>query len=165
MSQRKSISPGRKQLYLGGQILGGVGFLLFLSNFIIMPLSMGSGVFDGPPSMAGFAFRGVGGMLCIIIGSTLMTIARQGVAGAGLILDPEQAREDLKPWNQMAGGMADDTLQEVGLAKKAEDFLDSMANGTSAGTPPSEVVKIRCRSCQALNDEQAKFCDQCGAVL
>jgi len=27
------------------------------------------------------------------------------------------------------------------------------------------VVKVRCRNCQSLNDEVAKFCNQCGAVL
>lgn len=165
MSERKPISPGRKQLYLAGQVIGGIGFLLFLSNFVIMPLSMGSDFSSSPPSMTGVAMRGVGGMLCIIIGSVMASIAMRGMAGSGLILDPDRAREDLKPWNQMAGGMANDTLQEVGLAKKAENFLDAVTNREATTTPPVEAIKIRCRACRALNDEQAKFCDQCGAAL
>lgn len=28
-----------------------------------------------------------------------------------------------------------------------------------------EIVKVRCRSCQALNDEKAKFCNQCSAAM
>lgn len=29
----------------------------------------------------------------------------------------------------------------------------------------NEVIKIRCRNCQALNDESAKFCSQCGKEI
>jgi hypothetical protein len=29
----------------------------------------------------------------------------------------------------------------------------------------NEVIKIRCRSCQSLNDESAKFCNQCVAEI
>ena len=65
----------------------------------------------------------------------------------------------------MAGGMADDSLQEIGLARKAEKWLDSASNQSPTASVPAEVVKVRCRACKALNDEQAKFCDQCGAAL
>lgn len=166
MPSRNPISPGRKQLYLAGQVASVIGLLLFLSNFVIMPMTIGQGFPDNPGGMmAGFAFRGVGGFALLIAGGAMMGVARRGVAGSGLTLDPEQAREDLKPWNQMAGGMANDILQEVGLAQKAEKWLDSASNHNSTASEPQEIVKVRCRACKALNDEQAKFCDQCGAPL
>ncbi len=28
-----------------------------------------------------------------------------------------------------------------------------------------QVIKIRCRACDTLNDENAKFCDQCGQPI
>jgi hypothetical protein len=28
--------------------------------------------------------------------------------------------------------------------------------------PPQQIVKIKCASCGALNDEHARFCSQCG---
>ena len=28
-----------------------------------------------------------------------------------------------------------------------------------------EVVKVRCQSCKTLNDEDAKYCKKCGAIL
>ena len=71
------------------------------------------------------------------------------------MLDPERAREDLEPWSHMGGGMVQDALSEVNVVKKLEDRLDG-------GAPQ---VKVRCRACQALNDEAAKFCNQCGAAL
>jgi ribosomal protein L40E len=30
---------------------------------------------------------------------------------------------------------------------------------------PPPQIKVRCRRCQALNDEAAKFCNQCGAAI
>ncbi|MFO1020563.1 MAG: zinc ribbon domain-containing protein [Planctomycetales bacterium] len=166
MPSRNPISPERKNLYLAGQVASVIGLLLFLSNFVIMPMTIGQGFPSDPGGMmAGFAFRGVGGIVLLIAGGAMMNIARRGVAGSGLTLDPEQAREDLKPWNQMAGGMADDSLQEIGLARKAEKWLDSASNQSPTASVPAEVVKVRCRACKALNDEQAKFCDQCGAAL
>ena len=63
--------------------------------------------------MAGFGFRAVGGMVLIGLGQFVMNIGKVGAAGAGLILDPEKAREDMKPWSQMKGGVINDTLNEV----------------------------------------------------
>ena len=33
------------------------------------------------------------------------------------------------------------------------------------GGKSEEVVKVRCRKCKTLNDENAKFCDECGEAL
>jgi hypothetical protein len=69
-------------------------------------------------------------------------------------------RKDLEPWNRAAGGMTNDALDEIDLAKKLEKKLDE-----SDDPPPLPVVKVRCRACQTLNDETAKFCNQCGEAL
>jgi hypothetical protein len=31
--------------------------------------------------------------------------------------------------------------------------------------PPAEVVKVRCPACRALNEENARFCHQCGKPM
>jgi rRNA maturation endonuclease Nob1 len=54
----------------------------------------------------------------------------------------------------MGGGIMSDALDEVGVVKKFEQKIDA---------PPQ--IKVRCRGCQALNDETAKFCSQCGAGM
>lgn len=38
-----------------------------------------------------------------------------------------------------------------------------MPGAAPIGMPMAPAVKVRCRSCQALEDETAKFCSQCGA--
>lgn len=55
----------------------------------------------------------------------------------------------------MGGGVVQDALSEVEVVKKIEDRMDSS----------DPKIKVRCRNCQALNDESAKFCGQCGAAI
>jgi len=31
--------------------------------------------------------------------------------------------------------------------------------------PPQQVVKVKCASCSALNDEHARYCQQCGKPM
>ena len=73
-----------------------------------------------------------------------------------MILDPEQAREDLEPYSRMAGGMVRDVFEEADIDLGRRDR-----------SPPedAESIKVRCRKCRALNDEDARFCDQCGGPL
>jgi hypothetical protein len=44
-----------------------------------------------------------------------MNIGSRGLAGAGVVLDPQQARKDLEPWSRMAGGMAKDALEAADI--------------------------------------------------
>ena len=85
----------------------------------------------------------------------MRNIGAKGLAGSGVILDPEQAREDVEPWSRMGGGVLQDALSEVDVVNRIEDRLDS----------PEPEIKIRCPNCRALNDETAKFCNQCGAAI
>jgi hypothetical protein len=153
------ISPERKALYYTGMGCVGIGFLLFFSTFVTGCMNFGNFEnFDGQvrSSMA----RSLGGMALIVVGGVLMNLGRHGAAGSGVVLDPQKARKDLEPWNRAAGGMTSDALDEIGLVKKLEKKLDEPDE-----PPPVPVVKVRCRACQSLNDEAAKFCNQCGAAM
>lgn len=60
-----------------------------------------------------------------------MGIGRAGLAGSGVVLDPQRAREDLEPWSRMAGGMVKDTLDEAGISlggstRNEPDFADRL---------------------------------------
>lgn len=161
-NQKVVISEERKFMYYGGMAMTGIGLLLFLSNFIILPMSMGSmDPFQGDNFMAGFGFRAVGGMVLIALGQFVMNIGKVGAAGAGLILDPEKAREDMKPWSQMKGGVIKDTLNEV----DAVEALTQSLGQSGKAVAPKEVIKIKCRNCKALNDEDAVFCKSCGEKM
>ena len=149
---RRTLSPERKGLYavgLGLQGIGAMGFLVCLLGF----------AFGGMRSAQSFGREGspvqwwAGALLCmvaLVIGGMLRGIAARGVAGSGLVLDPERARTDLEPWARTGGGLLKDAVDEAGL-------------GRAIAAEPE--VKVRCRECRTLNDDEAKFCDNCGAPL
>ena len=133
----KEISNNRKILYYVGNGLTLIGVIMFLSVFFI--------VFTNPFSMFETSNNP---MANSFIGFILSTIGLRGKAGSGLILDPKQAREDLKPYSTQVGGILNDVLDEVDLKNNNK-----------------EIIKIRCKSCRETNDEDAKYCKKCGNVL
>lgn len=147
------ISNERKAIYYTGLGLIALGVILFFSSFFTA-FTPEPVFFDGPPS---FFKRAVIGMICIIVGSILTNIGAKGTAGSGLILDPEKAREDLKPFSSAAGGMINDVIEEI-------DVVNKLGNGEKQ-RETKEIIKIRCRQCSGLNDDDAKFCKECGKSL
>lgn len=183
---RAEISEGRQLLYYAGMGVTAIGLLLFFSTFLtafnngpsfddspfgsspgstIITTSPGSEAFfpeahrpvQGP--RAGFG-RAIFGFGMIFVGGIMMNLGRAGLRGSGVILDPQGARDDLKPWNQARGGMLDDTLGSSEFATRAVERI-----GNDNDDKPREVVRVRCPNCRTLNDEDAKFCDNCGAAL
>lgn len=147
------ISKERKSIYYVGLGLIVLGVILFLSSFITVAIDMNSS-FGGPPT---FFLRAVVGMICIIIGNVLVSIGAKGAAGSGLILDPEKAREDLQPFNTAKGKMINDVIENIDVVKNIK--------GERADREAKEIIKIKCRQCGALNDEDAKFCKSCGKTI
>jgi hypothetical protein len=160
MRDSKQISPQRKQLYYVGMAVSAVGLLLFLSVFVSGALNFGN--FDNFEARGrSMGLRAFGGMALIMVGGMLMKLGAKGLAGSGVVLDPEQARDDLKPWSKLSGGVMNDAISEIDVVQKLGRKLDD--DGPTETPPP--VVKLRCRQCQALNDETDKFCGQCGTAL
>jgi hypothetical protein len=136
--------------------LGVIGFLLFLSTFVTFIANFGNFEnFEGRARSGGF--RAFGGMILMMAGGFLTNLGVRGWAGSGLVLDPEKARSDVEPWSRMGGGIVQDALSEIDVVKKIGDHFQSPA--------PAPHVKVRCQKCQSLNDETAKFCNQCGSSL
>ncbi len=182
---RAEISEGRQLLYYAGMGLTAIGLLLFFSTFLtvfrsgpslgdspfggspestIITTSPGSEAFfpeahrpvRGPQTTFGRAFLGFG---MVFVGGILMNLGRAGLRGSGVILDPHGARDDLKPWSQAAGGMLDDALCSSHVVSRAVERIGDDDD------KPREIVRVRCPDCRTLNDEDAKFCDNCGAAL
>ena len=153
---RKTIPPERTLLFYGGTVLMGIGILLFFSTFFGDVFGRNDGFGPGPHFGPGPGFGsgpdmryGFAGMICIIVGGFLRTIGAQGLAGAGVVLDPQQSRQDLEPYSRMAGGMLKDALEEAEVSGVASP-------------PPEPVIMVRCQHCGKLNAEDAKFCQECG---
>lgn len=168
-------------MYYFGMGLTAIGLLMFLSVFVsafsdgpfssrrpssgISTLPGGEIPFEipgqGEPTSFrqrsdGMAKRAFGGFALMFVGGILMNLGRAGLRGSGVILDPHGARDDLKPWSQAAGGMLDDALSSSHVVGQALERSDDK---------PREIVRVRCPNCRTLNDEDAKFCDNCGAAL
>jgi hypothetical protein len=151
MEPQREISPGRQLAYYFGGAVAVLGILTFGSVFVTAAMHFGD--FTNFEDRARSSMtRALLGMALIVVGGVINSIGRGGAAGSGLILDPQQARKDLEPFNRAAGGMINDALDEV-------DAVQSIKN---LNKPAEQVVKVRCRSCGALNSENARFCDQCG---
>lgn len=140
-SKNYQVSEGRKTLYYLGMGLAVLGGILFISFFFT---SLSSDPWSGPSFGTPVA-----GFVMILVGTILMGIGRLGLAGSGVILDPEKAREDLEPFARQGGGMLSDALEEV-------EPLKSLGG---------EVIRVRCPHCKALNEEDARFCNQCGKAV
>jgi hypothetical protein len=160
------LSEGRKATYYVGMALTVVGFILFISffftvlKFIRMNTSPSSMLGNpdafgmmGKIAVAGW-LRALAGVIIIAVGAGLMRTGALGVAGSGLVLNPDKARDDLQPWAKMGGGLLGDAISESGILEK-----------NPAPPETGEVVRVRCPQCRALNDEKAKFCNQCGNQL
>jgi len=158
---RPDISPRRKVLYYGGGSVSIIGLILFLSVFIT-GISRFGDFTDFEARTRSEAMRGVLGMIMIAVGAVIATIGARGAAGSGVILDPQKARKDLEPWNRMAGGMANDALSEIEVVQKV---VQKLSDPPPPAQPPQPPIKLRCRNCQTLCNEQAKFCSRCGQPL
>jgi hypothetical protein len=145
------LSKERKITYYIGAGIMVLGVILFFSVFFSVFSLMNNpfGSSGIPPFQNAFI-----GMILIIIGSIVMNIGAKGAAGSGLLLDPDKARADLKPFNEAKGGMINDVISNI-------DIVDDIIKPHEE----KEVIKIKCRSCGSLNDEDAKFCKGCGQEL
>lgn len=144
------IPKERKELYYIGMGITILGVILFISVFFSVASMMNEPFGSSPPSFT----NAVIGIILIAVGSIIKNVGAKGAAGSGLILDPDKAREDLKPLNEAMGGMLNDVISNV-------DALDNIIKNPEE----KEVIKIRCRNCQGLNDEDAKYCKSCGQTL
>jgi hypothetical protein len=158
------ISEERKAWYKIGLVMQIAGVCLFTLPFItiigVMILSALHGGFEPKGIVFVPIAFGIGfiGFTLIAGGGVVRGVAARGKAGSGLTLDPEQARKDLEPWSRMGGGVVKDALDEVGvdIGQVGTQF---MRGGDSQ---PQKVVMIKCAHCGKLNEEDSKFCQECG---
>lgn len=145
----RHISVERKTAYYVGMGLMILGGILFASIFVTFAMHFGDFSNFESHAKSGM-FRAFAGMALIIVGGIIRGIGARGLAGSGVVLDPEKARRELGPYSRMAGGMVKDALEEANV---------------NLGGRPEKVVMIKCQSCGKLNDEDSKFCQECGKEI
>ena len=146
----RHISEERKFAYYLGMVIMIIGVLLFASTFVTAVKHFGD--FSNFESNAKSSmFRAISGMALLVIGGAIRGVGARGLAGSGVVLDPEKARDELEPYTRMAGGMVKDVLDEADI---------------KIGAGKSEkIIMIKCQACGKLNEEDSKFCQECGAKL
>jgi len=162
----EQISQERKSLYTVGLVMQIIGCCLFALPFITIVIFMISAVssddlprgFVAVPIAFGFGFAG---FVLIAGGGFVRVLAARGKAGSGLVLDPQQARKDVEPWSRMQGGVLKDTLDEAGvnLGQVARQL------GNAGNPAPQTLIMLKCTHCGKLNEEDSKFCQECGDAL
>lgn len=145
----RRISKERKTAFYVGTGLMIVGFLSFASTFVTFAMSFGDFTDIESKTRSGM-LRAFGGMGLMILGMFVRGIGARGLAGAGVVLDPDRARGELEPYSRMAGGMVKDALDEADI---------------DLGARSEKVVVIKCAACGKLNEDDSKFCQECGKPL
>jgi hypothetical protein len=126
-----------------------LGAILFASTFVTFIMNFGN--FNNFESNAKSGMlRGFGGIALLIVGGIIRGIGALGVAGSGVKLNPQQAKEELEPYSRMAGGMIKDILDESEI---------------NIGGKSEKIIMIKCQSCGKLNEEDSKFCQECGKKI
>ncbi len=126
-----------------------IGGLSFASVFITFARHFGD--FTNFESNARSSMlRAFGGMGLLVVGAIIRGIGARGLAGSGVVLDPDKAREDLAPYSRMAGGMVKDALDEAQI---------------DLSGAKEKVIMLKCQKCGKLNEQDSKFCQECGTKL
>ncbi len=144
----KEISETRQAAYYIGMAIMAIGLITFLSVFFNTPDTSNFGSFEQETKDMGS--RAIIGIILLGVGGMVRTIGARGLSGSGVILDPKKARHELEPYSRMAGGMAKDALDEADI---------------DLGGKSEQVVMVRCTKCRKLNEEDSKFCQECGEAI
>jgi hypothetical protein len=145
----REISEGRKTAFYLGTALQVLGGIMFASTFVIFAANFGNFSHFNETAQSSM-FLAFGGMALLVVGAIIRRVGARGLAGSGTVLDPDRARQELEPYSRMAGGMIHDVLDEA----------DVNLSGR-----PEKVIMVRCPSCGKLNEEDSKFCQECGKAL
>ena len=106
-------------------VLGVIGFLTFGSVFVSGAMHFGDFSNFQERSRSEMK-RGIVGMGLMIVGGILTGIGRAGLAGSGVVLDPERARRDVEPWSRMTGGVVKDALDEADINLRTTKGVESL---------------------------------------
>jgi len=111
-------------------------------------------------STVGFAFLAPG-MFMILPGLFLLSVANMGKMAR--FTYEEGGRAMSKVSNKAIDGYG----RVIGKSTEAMAKWVRSAGGINLDidTNKEQVIKVRCRACDTLNDENAKFCDECGQPI
>jgi hypothetical protein len=164
------VGGGRKAAFYVGGLMMVAGFLLAFASFLpAFSLFGAAGDFAGgalgaagrgrppePAAVTGFMgqvqsrvyttlLMAAGGAALIVAGAFVRRAGSHGLAGSGLVLDPQRARDEVKPWSEMHGGVLRDTLDaaDVDLGRRGAAPAGPRADGMPFDEKLRRLHKLR----------------------
>jgi len=151
---KKKMKLIRNVLFLIGIPLLIAGGILFSSVFANFPSIEFGNAFIGILLLAIGGFMTMGGVYLTIIihqrGITKYFIEEGGMAMGSA------DEEALDGYGRMIS---------KGTGAMAKGLKDAGGINISVDNKSEQKIMVKCRNCDALNDENAQFCDQCGSEL
>lgn len=161
-NNNRELKTWRKVLYIIGNVFLVLGVILFFTVFIDSGYDIyfeGNSLRYSSRFFYDSTFRAIFGFGLILLGTVMKELAKKGLAGAGLILDPERERRDAEPFSRSKGGKFADSYDEFRNESNFHEDLERVR------VSQKEKIMVRCPKCKTLNDEDASFCKSCGTKL
>ncbi len=126
--EQNQISENRRTIYYIGLTLCVLGPVMCFGAlaYAFMGVTTARNQFGSGPNPAYIFPPFLLGMGMAAVGNVLRRIGARGLAGSGLKLDPGEAREDLKPWSKMAGGILNDAGINLNSGREKQDFDEKL---------------------------------------
>ena len=136
----------RNTLYFAGIGLAAFGMLLVI-------LAVAGAVLRGGAAagLTTLVWRAAGGMSLTAIGLAVLTVSSRGMPGSAIDMESEFT-DDPKSRRP-----ADDEV--------ADPFAGTLSDESATAVrerPAGDPATLVCHWCHAANDDQARYCDQCG---
>lgn len=182
---RRTSSAARKAIFGLGVAVTAAGLVMLLwAAVTIWQVFGGAAAVEG--HLAAIVFRIIGGVLATALGFAAMArgtlsleSAGRTFASDGSVADAGSVRETARREPVDSASDAGAGLHKAGtaFAEPASDTLPRDQRAPAAGrivnpsytdseTGASQIViKVRCRVCRSLNDEDRETCEECGVAI
>lgn len=145
----------RSKMRAAGPAIVALGLLFMGVGLISIFSAMGDG---GPPRQFWCMFVG---MPLLGVGMSICKFAYMGAVTRYMAGEVAPVGKDVVKY--MVDGTKD-SIRDVAAAV-ADGMHSADVDQEEFDEAPPVHVKVRCRKCRALNDEMAKFCNQCAAEI
>ena len=165
MTDEQRIHPGhsnvRRILRIVGPVLLGLGILFTVIGIGSFFLAMGRGVSGGEMRFPSFFFLAFIGGPFIVFGFAITAFGFMGAVSRYQAAEVAPVGKDT--FNYLADGTKDGVKTVAGAI--GEGLAGGMGRGTASTAGEGSRTIVRCQKCNAENDADAKFCDNCGEAL
>jgi len=110
--------------------------------------------------------KALAGLCMIVTGLGMLLILLAAVGGIVHLLNSHQPTDEGTPvLFRLAGGVVLVTIGFTGLVLGSGEDKEGIPPWSEERNKGMLIIKIRCPSCRALNEEESVYCRECGGDL